>query len=78
MHDYDYDVACRFALTTPPPHLAPRPTAASLRSAHQIIYQYISESIQDILGYGPFDLLGKSAWIIFHPEEIGFIHENHE
>jgi len=38
---------------------------------------YLSSSIQDILGYAPTDLLGRSAYLIFHPEEIPVLTEIH-
>ncbi|OCF54256.1 hypothetical protein L486_08170 [Kwoniella mangroviensis CBS 10435] len=38
---------------------------------------YVSESMQEILGYTPNDLLGKSCYLIFHPDEIPMLREIH-
>ncbi|OCF41559.1 hypothetical protein I317_04667 [Kwoniella heveanensis CBS 569] len=38
---------------------------------------YVSESMLDILGYEPSDLLGKSCYLIFHPEEIQMLRQIH-
>ncbi|WVQ97609.1 hypothetical protein IAU59_004723 [Kwoniella sp. CBS 9459] len=38
---------------------------------------YVSESMQDILGYEPSELLGKSCYLIFHPEEIPMLRQIH-
>ena len=40
-------------------------------------YKYVSDSILDILGYQPEDLIGKSAYLVFHPEEIPYLREIH-
>ncbi|ORY29331.1 hypothetical protein BCR39DRAFT_467560, partial [Naematelia encephala] len=40
-------------------------------------YVYFSSSITDILGYDPSELIGKSAYMIFHPDEIPFLREIH-
>ncbi|WVQ77006.1 hypothetical protein IAR50_006685 [Cryptococcus sp. DSM 104548] len=39
--------------------------------------QYVSESMQDILGYTPSELVGKSLYLIFHPDEIPFLRHIH-
>ena len=31
---------------------------------------YVSTSIEDILGYRPHEVVGKSCWEYFHPDEI--------
>ena len=31
---------------------------------------YVSTSIEDILGYKPAEVVGKSCWEYFHPDEI--------
>ncbi|WVF70296.1 hypothetical protein IAT40_005085 [Kwoniella sp. CBS 6097] len=38
---------------------------------------YVSESMQDILGYESSELLGKSCYLIFHPEEIPMLRQIH-
>ncbi|WWC66225.1 uncharacterized protein I206_100126 [Kwoniella pini CBS 10737] len=38
---------------------------------------YVSESMQEILGYTPNDLIGKSTYLIFHPDEIPMLREIH-
>ncbi|WVW82501.1 hypothetical protein I302_104512 [Kwoniella bestiolae CBS 10118] len=38
---------------------------------------YVSESMQEILGYTPNDLIGKSCYLIFHPDEIPMLREIH-
>lgn len=38
---------------------------------------YVSTSIEDILGYGPQDVIGKSCWEYFHPDEIPFARAIH-
>jgi PAS domain S-box-containing protein len=38
---------------------------------------YVSNSIVDILGYSPHEVIGKSCWEYFHPEEIPFAREIH-
>lgn len=43
----------------------------------QGIYQFLSDSIEDVLGYTPADLLGKSCYITFHPDEIPVLIDIH-
>ncbi|KAI9821233.1 MAG: hypothetical protein M1827_003968 [Pycnora praestabilis] len=38
---------------------------------------YASDSITDILGYAPYEVIGKSCWEYFHPEEIPFARAVH-
>ncbi|WRT64326.1 uncharacterized protein IL334_001258 [Kwoniella shivajii] len=38
---------------------------------------YVSESMQEILGYNPNDLIGKSTYAIFHPDEIPMLRQIH-
>lgn len=38
---------------------------------------YTSQSITDILGYLPRDVLGHSSWEFFHPDEIPFARAVH-
>ena len=38
---------------------------------------YVSQSIEDILGYHPNDVVGKSCWEYFHPDEIPFAQAIH-
>ncbi|WWC86441.1 uncharacterized protein L201_001318 [Kwoniella dendrophila CBS 6074] len=38
---------------------------------------YVSESMQDILGYTPNDLIGKSCYVVFHPDQIPILREIH-
>jgi PAS domain S-box-containing protein len=39
---------------------------------------FASESIVDILGYRPDEVLGKSCFEYFHPEEVPFAHKVHD
>lgn len=39
--------------------------------------RYCSDSIEDILGYLPNEVVGRSCWEYFHPEEIPFAREIH-
>lgn len=38
---------------------------------------YVSDSITDILGYSPQDVVGRSCWEYFHPDEIPFARAIH-
>ena len=38
---------------------------------------YSSTSIEDILGYSPQEVVGKSCWEYFHPDEIPFARAIH-
>ena len=38
---------------------------------------YVSNSITDILGYNPEDVVGKSCWEYFHPDEVPFARAIH-
>ncbi|KEF59755.1 uncharacterized protein A1O9_04603 [Exophiala aquamarina CBS 119918] len=39
--------------------------------------RYCSDSIEDILGYVPSEVLGRSCWDYFHPDEIPFARKVH-
>ena len=39
--------------------------------------KYCSDSIEDILGYLPHEVTGRSCWEYFHPDEIPFAREIH-
>ena len=39
--------------------------------------KYCSDSIEDVLGYKPREVMGKSCWEYFHPDEIPFAREIH-
>ncbi len=39
--------------------------------------RYCSDSIEDILGYLPREVTGKSCWDYFHPDEIPFARAIH-
>ncbi|WVQ82754.1 hypothetical protein IAT38_004886 [Cryptococcus sp. DSM 104549] len=41
------------------------------------IFTFCSESMQEILGYAPKELVGKSLYLIFHPEEIPVLRQIH-
>ncbi|KAK1925446.1 hypothetical protein DB88DRAFT_194686 [Papiliotrema laurentii] len=41
------------------------------------VYKYVSDSITEILGYQPQDLIGRSAYEIFHPDEIPYLRDIH-
>jgi PAS domain-containing protein len=43
----------------------------------QTVYKYVSDSITEILGYQPQDLIGRSAYEIFHPDEIPYLRDIH-
>ncbi|MCJ1314833.1 hypothetical protein MMC15_000145 [Xylographa vitiligo] len=38
---------------------------------------YVSSSVTDILGYSPQEIVGKSCWEYFHPDEIPFARAIH-
>ncbi len=38
---------------------------------------YVSSSIEDILGYAPGEVVGRSCWEYFHPDEIPFAQAIH-
>ncbi|KAL9102637.1 MAG: hypothetical protein Q9163_002223 [Psora crenata] len=38
---------------------------------------YVSSSIEDILGYSPVEVVGRSCWEYFHPDEIPFAQAIH-
>ena len=38
---------------------------------------YVSSSVEDILGYTPQEVIGKSCWEYFHPDEIPFARAIH-
>ncbi|KAK5190866.1 hypothetical protein LTR47_006438 [Exophiala xenobiotica] len=40
--------------------------------------KYCSDSIEDILGYLPHEVVGRSCWEYFHPDEIPFAREIHD
>jgi PAS domain S-box-containing protein len=39
--------------------------------------KYVSDSVEDILGYLPHEVKGKSCWEYFHPNEIPFARAVH-
>lgn len=39
--------------------------------------RYVSDSVEDILGYLPHEVRGKSCWEYFHPDQIPFAREIH-
>ena len=39
--------------------------------------RYCSDSVEDILGYFPYEVTGKSCWEYFHPDEIPFARAIH-
>jgi PAS domain-containing protein len=43
----------------------------------QTVFKYVSASITEILGYTPEELIGKSGYLIFHPDEIPYLREIH-
>lgn len=38
---------------------------------------YVSTSIESILGYAPHEVVGRSCWEFFHPDEIPFARAIH-
>ena len=38
---------------------------------------YASDSIDDVLGYEPEEVVGKSCFDYFHPEELPFARDKH-
>lgn len=39
--------------------------------------RYASDSVEDILGYAPEEVLGRPCWDYFHPQEIPFAKASH-
>jgi PAS domain S-box-containing protein len=39
---------------------------------------YASDSIVDVLGYTPDEVVGKKAWDFFHPSELNAVQEFHK
>ncbi|KAL9105871.1 MAG: hypothetical protein Q9227_009034 [Pyrenula ochraceoflavens] len=39
--------------------------------------RYVSDSVEDILGYLPYEVINKSCWEYFHPDEIPFARAIH-
>lgn len=39
--------------------------------------KYVSDSVEDVLGYLPHEVKGKSCWEYFHPDEIPFARAVH-
>ena len=37
----------------------------------------MSDSVEDILGYPPYEVINKSCWEYFHPDEIPFARAIH-
>ncbi|CAK9783186.1 hypothetical protein CC85DRAFT_263927 [Cutaneotrichosporon oleaginosum] len=48
-----------------------------LTGERNAVMVYVSESIAEILGYEPGDLVGKTSYLIFHPDEIPLLREIH-
>ncbi|MGM0578133.1 MAG: PAS domain-containing protein [Myxococcota bacterium] len=42
------------------------------------IYRYASPACRDLLGYEPAELTGRSAYTLFHPEDLEIIRASHE
>ncbi|HNX24176.1 MAG TPA: EAL domain-containing protein [Spirochaetota bacterium] len=40
------------------------------------IYQYVSHSVKELLGYEPSEMIGRSPLDFFHPDDIKFIKKN--
>ena len=38
---------------------------------------YASDSIEDVLGYEPEEVVGKSCFDYFHPDELPFARDEH-
>lgn len=58
-----------------PTELGSSPFAADLSLDARLLY--VSTSIVDILGYAPHEVIGKSCWEYFHPDEIPFARAVH-
>ncbi|GMK56533.1 hypothetical protein CspeluHIS016_0303730 [Cutaneotrichosporon spelunceum] len=48
-----------------------------LTGERNAVMVYVSDSISEILGYDPDDLVGKTSYLIFHPDEIPLLREIH-
>jgi PAS domain-containing protein len=44
---------------------------------HQATIVYTSESVFEILGYEPHEVVGKTSHLIFHPDELPALKEVH-
>ncbi|BEI90410.1 uncharacterized protein CcaverHIS019_0304800 [Cutaneotrichosporon cavernicola] len=65
---------------TPPPVMARELGLSALfvlTGERNAVMVYVSESIAEILGYEPYDLVGKTSYLIFHPDEIPLLREIH-
>ncbi|BEJ13446.1 hypothetical protein CspHIS471_0306200 [Cutaneotrichosporon sp. HIS471] len=63
-----------------PPHMARELGLSSLfvlTGERNAVMVYVSESIAEILGYDRYDLVGKTSYLIFHPDEIPLLREIH-
>jgi PAS domain S-box-containing protein len=40
-------------------------------------YTFVSNSVRDLLGYGPDELVGRSSYVFFHPDDVPTIEGSH-
>ena len=40
-------------------------------------YKFVSNSVQDLLGYRPDELVGKSSYVFFHPDDLPTVEGSH-
>lgn len=48
------------------------------RHAPDGTYLYVSPSVSDLLGYDPDEVVGRSAYDFFHPDDIGAVENSHD
>lgn len=48
------------------------------RHAPDGTYLYVSPSVQHMLGYFPDEVVGRSAYDFFHPDDVGAIEDSHD
>ena len=71
-HEHDFYFDTRYAVAAPPPA---RLTASDLSQDARILY--VSNSIYEVLGFNPEEVLGRSCWDYFHPDELPFARSTH-
>ncbi len=57
--------------------LAERSTDMISRHKPDGIYLYVSPACRRLLGYAPEELLGRSAYAFFHPDDVPYIADSH-
>lgn len=57
--------------------LAENSTDMISRQSPEGVYLYVSPASQRLLGYAPDELVGKSAYVFWHPEDLEAVHDFH-